>query len=817
MGATYTRQSSTEIVDGEVINAADFNNEFAALVTAFAASTGHSHDGTTAEGGNVTKLLGTSITIGDATAGTDITVTFDGETSDGVLTWMEDEDQFKFSDDIMIIDDEQLIFGSDSNVAISYDETTTDSLKIAATEGAGLAITLMADEGDDAGDEWKLNVADGGTITLGNDINSAGTYVTHLTLTPNATVASSTMAVAGNLTVGNDLTITDDVLLDSDSGVLKFGDDQEITVTHVADTGLNLKHTATGDDKPVVLTLQTGEEDIAINDVIGRIDFQAPDETTGTDAILVAAGIAAVSEGDFSSSNNATKLSFRTAASETASEKMSLSSGGNLTISGDLTVSGDDITMGTNTSGHIMVADGTNFNPVAVSGDIGISNTGAVSISTGVIVNADISATAAIDPDKFDLTAAADGTGITIAAGDLFLVADADDSNTVKKVNASQINTYTSAESSAIAADNITTGDGAVSLETSSGNVLVDSQAGTATLDGHTGVTIQSSNSGDITLDSVADINLDAGGADIVLKDDGTTFGSITNSGGEVVIKSGSTPTTALTFAGDDANFADNVQLDSDAAELLFGDDGEVKLIHNADAGLLLKHTATGDGTPISLTLQTGETALTVGEPLGTINFQAPDEAGGTDAILVAAAIEAVAEGTFAADNNATKLSFKTGASEAASEKMSLSSAGLLTVADDIMIKDGGTIGVASTNDALTISSAGLLTVKDDLVIKSGGTIGGAGDTDLLELGSAILTVNGEVSMTTLDIGGTNVGSTAAELNLLDGSAKSTSSITIDDADGIIIIDGTTTKQIPASDISTYAALEATALAIALG
>ena len=821
MGATYTRQSGSEIVDGEVINASDFNNEFNQLLAFAAASTGHTHDGTTAEGGPVTKLLGTAITIGDATSGTDITVTFDGETSDGVLTWMEDEDQFKFSDDIMIVDDEQLIFGTDSNVAISYDETTTDSLKIAATEGAALAITLMADEGDDAGDEWKLNIADGGTLTLGNDINSAGTYVTHLTLTPNATVANSTLAVAGNLTVANDLTITDDVLLDSDSGVLKFGDDQEITVTHVADTGLNLKHTATGDDKPIVLTLQTGETDIALNDVIGRIDFQAPDETTGTDAILVAAGIAAVSEGDFSSSNNATKLSFRTAASEAASEKMSLSSGGNLTISGDLTVSGDDITMGTNTSGHIMVADGTNFNPVAVSGDIGISNTGAASISTGVIVNADISATAAIDPDKFDLTAAADGTGITIAASDILLVADADDSNTVKKINASQLNTYISAESSAVAADNISTGDAAVNIVTSSGAVLVDSQASTATIDGHTGVTIQSTDSGDITLDSVADITLDAGGADILLKDDGTTFGSITNSGGEVVIKSGSTPTTALTFAGDDANFADNVQLDSDSAELLFGDDGEIKLIHNADAGLLLKHTATGDGTPVSLTLQTGETALTVGEPLGTINFQAPDEAGGTDAILVAAAIEAVAEGTFAADNNATKLSFKTGVSEAASEKMSLSSAGLLTVADDIMIKDGGTIGVASTNDALTISSAGLLTVKDDLVIKSGGTIGGAGDTDLLELGSAILTVNGEVSMTTLDIGGTNVGSTATELNLLDGSAKSTSSITVADTDAIIIIDGTTTKQIPASDIKTYAAgvstADATALAVALG
>ena len=73
MGATYTRQSSTEIVEGEVINAADFNNEFAQLVSAFAVSTGHTHDGTTAEGGPVTKLLGTAITIGDGTAGTKIT------------------------------------------------------------------------------------------------------------------------------------------------------------------------------------------------------------------------------------------------------------------------------------------------------------------------------------------------------------------------------------------------------------------------------------------------------------------------------------------------------------------------------------------------------------------------------------------------------------------------------------------------------------------------------------------------------------------------------------------------------------------------
>ena len=38
----------------------------------------------------------------------------------------------------------------------------------------------------------------------------------------------------------------------------------------------------------------------------------------------------------------------------------------NLVVTGDLTVSGDDITMGTNTAGNLLIADGTNFNSVAV-------------------------------------------------------------------------------------------------------------------------------------------------------------------------------------------------------------------------------------------------------------------------------------------------------------------------------------------------------------------------------------------------------------------------------------------------------------------
>jgi len=106
MGATYTRQSSAGIVDSGVIEATDLNNEFDQLLATFVAASGHTHDGTAAEGGPVTKLLGTSLTIGDGTAGTDIAVTFDGETNDGVITWMEDEDLFKFSDDINVgVDD----------------------------------------------------------------------------------------------------------------------------------------------------------------------------------------------------------------------------------------------------------------------------------------------------------------------------------------------------------------------------------------------------------------------------------------------------------------------------------------------------------------------------------------------------------------------------------------------------------------------------------------------------------------------------------------------------------------------------------------
>jgi len=137
-------------------------------------------------------------------------------------------------------DDIDLIFGTNSDIKIQYDEGTDDALLIdTGVEGAALAVVLKADQGDDAGDAWKLNVADGGVVTLGNDIASKGTYVTQLTLTPNSTVASSTTAIAGHATVGGNLTVTGGVTVAGasafdigDSDKLLLGDSDDLQVYH---------------------------------------------------------------------------------------------------------------------------------------------------------------------------------------------------------------------------------------------------------------------------------------------------------------------------------------------------------------------------------------------------------------------------------------------------------------------------------------------------------------------------------------------------------------------------------------------------------
>jgi len=67
---------------------------------------------------------------------------------------------------------------------------------------------------------------------------------------------------------------------------------------------------------------------------------------------------------------------------------------------------------------------------------------------------------------------------------------------------------------------------------------------------------------GTVTIDSEGDIFLDTDGADVVLKEAGTEYGRLTQTGGELVVKSSASSTTAITFSGANATFAGNTTIE---------------------------------------------------------------------------------------------------------------------------------------------------------------------------------------------------------------------------------------------------------------
>ena len=102
--------------------------------------------------------------------------------------------------------DGNIISSTDSNGDINLNPNGTgnvvvgsDSLIISAAEGESSTLMLRTDEGDDNGDDWTVVNATGNTLTFNSDIS--GSSVAQITLTPHATVASSTTAIAGALTV----------------------------------------------------------------------------------------------------------------------------------------------------------------------------------------------------------------------------------------------------------------------------------------------------------------------------------------------------------------------------------------------------------------------------------------------------------------------------------------------------------------------------------------------------------------------------------------------------------------------------------------
>jgi len=132
---------------------------------------------------------------------------------------------------------------------------------------------------------------------------------------------------------------------------------------------------------------------------------------------------------------------------------------GDVVVTGDLTVTGDDIVMGTNTSGHIMVADGTNFNPVAVSGDISIASNGAVTIAGTSVETSMIAADAiteakiadnAVESEHINDNVISGQSALTsgLASTDELLVSDA---GTIKKMDVSVLTAVTDDSATALA------------------------------------------------------------------------------------------------------------------------------------------------------------------------------------------------------------------------------------------------------------------------------------------------------------------------------------------------------------------------------
>ena len=139
---------------------------------------------------------------------------------------------------------------------------------------------------------------------------------------------------------------------------------------------------------------------------------------------------------------------------------------------------------------------------------------------------------------------------------------------------------------------------------------------------------------------------------------------------------------------------------------------------------------------------------------------------------------------------------------------MTLASTGIVTFKDDLLIKDGGTIGVASSTSAITIASTGIVTFVDDILIKDGGTIGSASSTGAITIASSGIvtlvddliikdggTIGSASATGAITIASTGIVTFADDIIIKDagtiGSASDTDAISISSG-GVVNISATT-------------------------
>jgi len=795
MAYSYTRQST--ISDGDTITAALFNNEYNQLLNAFAysssdaAETGHRHDGSSAQGGSISK-------IGDL----DFLNKIEADSTNnrwGIYVQVSSSavEQIRIQDGAIVpVTDNDIDLGTSS---LEFKDLYIDGTAyVDAINFNGTAISSTAAE---------LNILDGVTSTAAelNILDGVTSTATELNVMDGDTSASATTLADADRVVVNDNGTMKQVALT----------DFETYFEAALDTGTNL--TTVGALNAGSITSGFGAIDIGSSNLtatgtisLGATSFNDNNITNvGSIQLDSIAGDADTNSSIAFSGSDVITMTTGGTTAFTLDASQNAVVGANLTVTGDLTISGDDLTMGTNTSGMLLIADGTNFNPTAVGSLSEISS---------------------------------------VANDDVLLAVDTSGGG-LKKIARSTLvsGLATSGAISNVVEDTSPQLGG--NLDTNSHNILIDDAHFIGDENGNEQIIFQTTSSAvnqfDITnaatgnapklsatgSDSNIDLEIEAKGTGHVTIRGNTNAGAIqlnceSNSHGQIIKSqphSAAVTNTMLLPAGSSSTLVSLVSTDTLTNKT-------INASNNTLSNIPMSATSFVAGTGVSLSTntlsvdaaQTGITSLLatdikIGEDDQTkidfedadkINFYAGNE---KQLVLEDGALYPGADNIIdlGKSDNEFKNAYFDGTVTADAF------AGPLT--GDVTGNVSGTAATVTGAAQSNITSLGTLTTLTvDNVIINGTTIGHTDDTDLLTLADGILTVAGEISVTTLDIGGTNVTSTAAEINILDGVTSTTAEINI--LDGVTsttaeinILDGVTatTAEINYLDITTLGTTQA--------
>jgi hypothetical protein len=626
-----------------------------------------------------------------------------------------------FSDGTNIVDT-----GFSTSVAAD-DISTGDAAVTIATSTGDITVDGPSDIILDA-DGGDIFFKDGGT-TFGSATNTSGNLIIKSGTTTAVTFSGANATVAGNLSVGGDFDVT---------GSLDFSD---ANITNVGSIALD---TITNDGTDITL------------DSSGDIVLDAD----GADIFLKDAG---TTYGSLTNSSGNLIIKSGTTTALTFS-------GANATIAGDLTVSGDDITMGTNTAGNLLIADGTNFNSIAVG----------------------------------DLSAIT-----TVAADDVLMAVDTSGGGLKKITRSALVSGLAAGTMSNIVEDTSPQLGG--DLDTNSQNILIDDAHFIADENGNEQIIFQTTSSAvnqfDITNAATGnspEISATGGDTNIDLKLTPKGSGQVVIDGnvgidtGVIDLKNGGSQSVVRFYCeSSNAHYA-QIQAPAHSA---FSGNVTLTLPASTDtlAGIAATQTLTNKTltTPVIAEIDSGS----------TITLDAT-----TDIILDADGdnITMKAAGTTVLDfvlNGATDVTLD------APGDLKFDADG-----GDFNFLDGGTEILRISNSSSDVIIKPIVDAKDLIFQQRDGTeVARIEDNGTFNVVTDKLAINGTaVTSTAAELNILDgVTSTASEINLLDGNTSVGGSITLADADGIVTNDGGTMKTIPASDVKTYVGASAGAFSIA--